>query len=70
MREFGILMLIFSGCLFLTGLYAFTGHKIGILTGRVAFKNLSIDEWKNIGKWVIIVSIFILILGIILLFIK
>ena len=64
MSNFSILMFIFSGCLFLTGLYAFTGHKIGILTGRVAFRNLSIEEWKNIGKWVMIVSIFVLIIGI------
>ena len=42
-----------------------TGHKLGIMTARPAFKNLNKNEWKNIGKWVMIVSIFIYILGII-----
>ena len=65
MSEFGIFMLIFAGCVFLTGLYAYTGHKIGMLSERPAFKNLNISEWKNIGKWVIYTSIFISIIGII-----
>ena len=65
MSGFGILMLIFSISLFLVGLYMFTGRKIDILSGRVGFKNLSIDEWKKIGKYTMIVSAFVLILGII-----
>ena len=64
MSGFGILMLIFGVCVLLTGLYMFTGHKIGLLEWRVAFKNLSIDEWKNIGKWTMVASIFIFILAI------
>lgn len=65
MSGFGILMLIFATCLLLVGLYMATGHKLGIMTARPAFKNLNKNEWKNIGKGVMIVSIFIYILGII-----
>ncbi len=65
MSGFGILMLIFAALLFLIGIYMFTGHKVGILEGRVAFRGLSKEEWKNIGKYTIFVSIFVLILGII-----
>jgi hypothetical protein len=43
----------------------FTGHKLGIMTARPAFKNLNKSEWKNIGKWVLIVRVFIYLLGII-----
>ena len=64
MSGFGILMIIFATCVFLTGLHMFTGHKVGILTQRPAFKNLSIDEWKKIGKYTIIVSIFIFLIGV------
>ncbi len=70
MYYFGVFMIIFSICLFLTGLYAYTGHKIGILTYRAAFRNLKISEWKNIGRWVIVVSIFIFVFGIILMIIN
>lgn len=65
MSGFGIFMFIFATCVLLVGLYMFTGHKIGLLTGRVAFRNLSKNEWKNIGKWTMIVSIFIYIISII-----
>ncbi len=65
MNGFGILMLTFAVCVLLTGLYMFTGHKLGIMTGRPAFKNLSKAEWKNIGKWTMIVSILIFVLAIV-----
>ncbi len=65
MNGFSILMLIFGICIFITGLFMFTGHMLGILTGRVAFQNLSISEWKNIGKWTMITSIIPFILAII-----
>ena len=64
MSGFGIFMIIFASLVFLTGLYMFTGHKLGILTGRPAYKNLTKEEWKKIGKYTIIVSIFIFIIGI------
>ena len=70
MNGFSILMFIFATSVLLTGLYMFTGHKLGIMTERPAFKNLKIEEWKNIGKWVMISSIFIYLLAIIGLFIE
>ena len=66
MKEFGILLFMFSALVLLTGLYMFKGHKIGILTGRAAYKNLSKEEWKNIGKYTMITSIFIFIIAIIM----
>ncbi len=68
MNGFSILFFIFGGVVFLTGLYAYTGHKLGIMTGRAAFQNLSKDEWKNIGKWTIISSTIIFTIAIIGLF--
>ena len=65
MSGFGIFITIFGFCVFLTGLYAFTGHSIGILTERPAFKNLNKNDWKNIGKWTIVTSLFIIAIGII-----
>ncbi|MBQ9314502.1 MAG: hypothetical protein IJ220_05865 [Clostridia bacterium] len=65
MSGFGILFLIFGICVFLVGLYMYTGHKLDILTWRAAYKNLDIDQWKNIGKWTMITSIFILLLAIV-----
>ena len=65
MSGFGILMLIFAATIFLTGLYMFKGHKLGMLEWKAAFKNLTIDDWKKVGKYTMIVSIFVFILGII-----
>ena len=64
MSGFGILMIIFATVLLLTGLYMYTGHKLGILEGRPAYRNLSVDDWKKIGKYTMIVGIFIFIFGI------
>ena len=68
MNGFSILMLIFGTCVLLVGLYMFTGHKVGLLEGRVAFQNLNKNEWKNIGKWTMISSLIIYAIGIIGLF--
>ena len=65
MSGFGILMLIFGTVTLLVGLYMFTGHAFGIMTERPGFKNLKTDDWKKIGKYTMIVSVFILILGIV-----
>lgn len=65
MNGFSILMFIFATCVLLIGVYMFTGHEVGILTARPAFKNLQKSEWKNIGKWTMIVSIFIYLIAII-----
>lgn len=64
MNGFSTLMFIFGICIILVGLYMFTGHKLGILTERPAFKNLKKEEWKNIGKWTMIVSVVPIILAI------
>ena len=65
MNGFSILMFIFATCVLLIGVYMFTGHEVGILTARPAFKNLQKSEWKNIGKWTMIVSIFVYLIAII-----
>jgi hypothetical protein len=68
MNGFSILFFIFGICVFLVGLYAYTGHELSIMTYRAAFRNLSKKEWKNIGKWTMIASIFIFAIAIIGLF--
>ena len=65
MNGFSIFMVIFGICTFLVGLYVFGGHKIELLSWKVAYKNLTKGEWKNIGKWTMIVSIIPFILAII-----
>ena len=65
MTSFSILMVIFGICVFFVGLYAFRGHKIQLLSWKTAYKNLTKSEWKNIGKWTMIVSIIPFILAII-----
>ena len=65
MSGFGILMVIFAICLFAVGLYMYTGHKLKMLKWKAAFKKTTIAEWKNIGKYTIYTSIFVLYLGII-----
>lgn len=64
MSGFGILMIIFATCVLLSGLFMFTGHKIGLLEWRAAFKSCTKSDWINIGKWTMVVSIFIYIIGI------
>ncbi len=68
MNGFSILFFIFGICVFLVGLYAFTGHELSIMTFRAAFRNLNKSQWKNIGKWTMIASIFIFVIAIIGLF--
>lgn len=65
MSNVGILMLIFATCLLLTGLYMFTGHKLSIIAWKAAFKGVTKEGWKNIGKWTMIVSILFYAIGII-----
>ena len=50
MNGFSILMLIFGTCVFLVGLFMYTGHKIDLLTGRAAYQNLKKSEWINTLK--------------------
>ena len=65
MNGFSILMFIFSISVFLVGLYMFTGHKIDMLSWKAQYKNLKKSDWTKIGKYTMIVSIFIFILAII-----
>lgn len=65
MSSFAILFFIFATCVLLAGLYMYTGHKIEMLEWKAAFKNLKKEQWKNIGKWTMISSIFIYIIAII-----
>ena len=65
LSNFGILMAIFATCVLLVGLYMFSGHKIGLMTLRPAFKNLTKEQWKNIGKWTMITSIIIFVIAIV-----
>lgn len=65
MSNVGILMSIFGLAVLAIGYYMYTGHKIDLLTWRHYFKNLSIDEWKNIGKWTMLTSIGILVFALI-----
>ena len=65
MNGFGLLMLIFAIMVLLIGFYMFKGHKVNALAWRAAYKNATIDDWKKIGKWTMIVSIFIYILAIV-----
>ena len=65
--EAGILFIIFAFLVFLCGLYLFTGHKNEVLLWKVHdIKNFTIEQTKNVGKWTIIASIIILIIGIIM----
>ena len=48
MNGFSVFMFIFGTCVLATGIYMYTGHEIGILKGRPAFKDLVIEQWKNI----------------------
>ncbi len=65
-----ILMFIFASCVLLVGLYMYKGHKLSIMEYRAAFKNLSKDEWINIGKWTMISSILIFLFAIIAMFLE
>ena len=68
MNGFSILFFIFALGVFLAGLYTYTGHKSEILLWKVYDKNPSKEKLKNIGKWTMISSGIILLIGIIGLF--
>lgn len=65
MSNFAILMFIFALLTLLVGLYMFRGNELKIISGRAAYIGLNKSEWKKIGKWTIISSILIFIIGII-----
>ena len=68
MNNISILMFIFGFCVLLVGFYMYKGHKLNALSWRAPYQHLSKNEWKNIGKWTMISSLFIFLIGIICLF--
>ena len=66
MNGFSILMILFGICILLVGLFMFRGNELKIISWKAAFKGLNKSEWKNIGKWTMIVSIITFILAIII----
>lgn len=68
MNGFSILFFIFATCVLLIGLYMYKGHKVEMLAWKAAFKGLTKEGWKNVGKWTMISSIIIYIIAIIGLF--
>lgn len=65
MSGFGILMFIFAICVLLVGLYMYTGRELKLISWKAAYIGVDKNGWKNIGKWTMIVSIFIFIIAII-----
>ena len=65
MSYFSVLMFIFATLVLLFGLYIYKGHDVSKLFVRASFKNLTKEEWINIGKWTMISSIFIYLIAII-----
>ncbi len=71
MNGFTILMFILGFFVFLAGLYLYTGHKNEVLLWKIPdIKKVTKEEVKNIGKWTIISSIIIIVIGILGLFIE
>lgn len=71
MNGFSFLMLVFSICILITGIYIYTGHRNDIILWRVAnVKTMPKKELQKIGKWTMISSIIPFILSIIGLFLN
>ena len=68
MSNFSILMCIFSILVFLAGLYLYTGHKTDftelLLWKSHNVKKMPIDDIKKAGKWTIIASLIIALIGV------
>ena len=71
MNGFSILMFIFGLCIFLAGLYLYTGHRSELLLWKGPDpKKMSLKELKKVGKATMISSLLPVILGIIGLFLE
>ena len=68
MNGASIFFFIVGTCVLAVGYYMFSGHEIGILKGRPAFKELVTEQWKNIGKWTMIASSAFYIIGLLIWF--
>ena len=64
MLGYGVLMLIFGVLLMLAGIYIYSGHNSEVLLWKGYNKHTTKKELKNIGKYVITVSISLMISGI------
>lgn len=66
MNSFSILMFIFGFCIFLAGLYIYTGHRSELLLWKGPNpKNMSLKDLKKVGMATMISSLLPVILGII-----
>ena len=66
MNGFSILMFIFAFFVFIAGLYIYTGHRNELLLWKTHdVKKLTLAELKNIGKWTLIASLLIFVIGLI-----
>ena len=71
MNGFTILMFIFGFFVFLAGLYLYTGHKNELLLWRTHnVEKITKAELKVIGKWTMIASVFIALIGLLGFFIE
>ena len=65
MSDFSIVMLIVGVSILLVGLYLFTGCKLSAIAWKEPYKSKWQQQFKVIGKWMMIVSILPFILAII-----
>ncbi len=63
-----ILMFIFCGLVFIAGLYIYRGHNSELLLWKGRNPNATKEELQVTGKWTMITSIVILMIGIISMF--
>ncbi len=71
MNGISILMFALGIGVFLAGLWLFTGHKSELLLWKNPdASKLSKAEVRNVGKWTMITSLVIVIIGVIFLFIE
>ena len=71
MSNISILMFILAGGVFLAGLWLFTGHKSELLLWKnPQASKMSKKEVRNVGKWTMIASAIIAVIGVIFLFVE
>jgi len=65
MSDFSIFMLIVGVSILLVGLYLFTGCKLSATSWKEPYKSKWQQQFKIIGKWIMILSILPFVLTII-----
>ena len=48
----------------------FRGHKIDALFKRAPYQHLTKSGWRNVGKWTMVSSLIIIVIGVILLILR